>query len=91
MAHMPSFESSPYGDFRDITLAEIRRYVEEENTTKAVQFARHRLEGIKDVPAEINKAIEEAGDIKPELWQEERDALVAEIAELQAIIARYQH
>lgn len=83
---MESFESNKQGDSRDITLTEIRQHISDGSLGEALFLARHRLDGIKSIPNEIDQASAEAVDIKPDLWLKEKQALLAEREELEAII-----
>lgn len=76
--------------WQDITLEEIRAYLDDEQIARGLSFARLRYEGIKSVPSEIDAAIAAAeGTISADVWRTERDALQIEIKELEAILSQY--
>lgn len=77
--------------WQDISIDEIKDFIKNEEIAKALNLARLRYQAIKTTPAEIDAAIANSeGTISAEVWQNERDALVKEIAELEAILRQYQ-
>ncbi len=87
-----SFKQNETPAWSDISLQEIEALLEGEQFKKAVTFARLRLDGVRGMPKEIDRAKEDPlSKVPREDWEAEQEGYIHEIAILEEIIQKYDN